>query len=243
MIPLRDDKPTEITPYVTLLLIALNAASWVLLQGAGLDLERLQASVWAYGTVPCELTRACVRENGGLGWAELVTSMFMHGGWDHILGNMLFLWVFGNNIEDSMGHTRFLVFYLICGVAAGLAHVFFSPGSQLPAVGASGAIGGIMGAYVVLYPQARVQTWVPPLFVVNIRAWFFLIYWFVIQLFMGVGSLGSGESGGVAVWAHIGGFVAGLLLIKPFENRKLVYARTHGIVLPPQEVARDEWKL
>jgi membrane associated rhomboid family serine protease len=243
VIPLRDDKPTELTPYVTLLLIAANAASWGLLQGAGMDLERLEASVWAYGTVPCELTRACVRENPGLGWIELVTSMFMHGGWDHILGNMLFLWVFGNNIEDSMGHTRFLVFYLICGVAAGLAHIFFSPASVLPAVGASGAIGGIMGAYVVLYPQARVQTWVPPIFLINIRAWFFLIYWFGLQLFMGVGSLGSGDSGGVAVWAHVGGFVAGLLLIKPFENRKLVYARTHGIVLSPQEVERDEWKL
>jgi membrane associated rhomboid family serine protease len=244
VIPIRDDNPTELTPVVTLVLIALNVAAWVLLQGAGLDPERLQASVWAFGTVPCELMRACAREHGGLGWAELLTSMFMHGGWEHIIGNMLFLWVFGNNIEDSMGHTRFLVFYLICGIAAGLAHVFLSQGSELPAVGASGAISGIMGAYVVLYPQARVQTWVPPIFVINVRAWFFLIYWFALQLLTGVGSLGSGsDSGGVAVWAHVGGFVAGLLLIKPFENRKLVYARTHGILLPPQEVARDEWKL
>jgi membrane associated rhomboid family serine protease len=244
VIPIRDDNPTELRPVVTLVLIALNVAAWVLLQGAGMDQERLQASVWAFGTVPCELTQACVREHGGLGWAELFTSMFMHGGWEHIIGNMLFLWVFGNNIEDSMGHTRFLVFYLICGVAAGLAHVFLSPGSELPAVGASGAISGIMGAYVVLYPQARVQTWVPPIFVINVRAWFFLIYWFALQLLTGVGSLGSGgDSGGVAVWAHVGGFVAGLLLIKPFENRKLVYAKTHGITLPPREVARDEWKL
>jgi len=242
VIPLRDDNPTELKPVVTLLLIALNVAAWMLLQGAG-NLERLQASVLAYGTVPCELTHACVRD-GGLGWAELLTSMFMHGGWWHLLGNMLFLWVFGNNIEDSMGHTRFIIFYLICGVAAGLAHVFFSPASHIPAVGASGAIGGIMGAYVVLYPQARVLTWVPPLFFINIRAWFYLIYWFAMQLLTGVGSLGSeGDSGGVAVWAHVGGFVAGLVLIKPFENRKLVYAKTHGIVLPPREVARDEWKL
>jgi membrane associated rhomboid family serine protease len=243
VIPLKDENPTELTPVVTIVLIALNLAAWVLLQGAGMDQARLEASVWTFGTVPCELTQACVRDHGGLGWIELLTSMFMHGGWEHILGNMLFLWVFGNNIEDSMGHLRFVVFYLVCGVAAGLAHVFFSPASQLPTVGASGAIGGIMGAYVLLYPQARVQTWVPPFFVINIRAWFFLIYWFGIQLFMGVGSLGADESGGVAVWAHVGGFVAGLLLIKPFENRKLVYAKTHHITLPPREVARDEWKL
>ena len=244
MIPIRDDNPTELRPVVTLVLIALNVAAWVRVQGAGMDQERLEASVWAFGTVPCELTQACVRAHGGLGWAELFTSMFMHGGWEHIIGNMLFLWVFGNNIEDSMGHARFLLFYLICGVAAGLAHVFLSPGSELPAVGASGAISGIMGAYVVLYPQARVQTWFPPIFFIHIRAWFFLIYWFALQLLTGVGSLGTGgDTGGVAVWAHVGGFVAGLLLIKPFEIRRLVDAKTHGINLPPQEVARDEWKL
>jgi membrane associated rhomboid family serine protease len=151
--------------------------------------------------------------------------------------------VFGNNIEDSMGHARFVVFYLVCGLVAGLAHVFLMPGSDVPTVGASGAISGVMGAYVVLYPQARVQTWLPPFFLFRIRAWFFLIYWFALQLLTGVGSLGTGETGGVAVWAHVGGFLAGLALIKPFENRKLVWARTHGVVLPPHEVARDEWKL
>ena len=243
MIPIKDENPTELTPVVTIALIVANLAAWVLVQGAGLDLHRLEASVWQYGTVPCELTHACVRDSGGLGWGELFTGMFMHGGWEHILGNMLFLWVFGNNIEDSMGHTRFIVFYLICGVAAGLAHVFLTPGSNVPAVGASGAISGVMGAYVVLYPQARVQTWVPPLFLIRIRAWFFLIYWFALQLLGGLGSLGTGETGGVAVWAHVGGFVAGVLLIKPFENRKLVWAKRHDVVLPPGEVARDEWRL
>jgi len=242
VIPLKDENPTELTPLVTMLLIVANLGAWLLLQGAGMDLRVLEASVWQYGTVPCELTAVCAREQG-VGWLGLFTSMFMHGGWGHILGNMLFLWVFGNNIEDSMGHTRYIVFYLVCGLAAGLAHVFLTPTSQVPAVGASGAISGVMGAYVVLYPQARVQTWLPPFFVINVRAWFFLIYWFVLQLFTGFGSLGTGETGGVAVWAHVGGFVAGLILIKPFENRKLVYARTHGIVLPRQEVARDEWKL
>ena len=243
MIPLKDDNPTELTPVVTIALIVTNVLAWVFLQGAGRDLRVLEASVWQYGAVPCELTRACVREHASLGWGELLSSMFMHGSWEHIIGNMLFLWVFGNNIEDSMGHARFIVFYLVCGVVAGLAHVLLMPSSDLPTVGASGAISGVMGAYVVLYPQARVQTWLPPFFFFRIRAWFFLIYWFGLQLLTGVGSLGTGETGGVAVWAHIGGFIAGLLLIKPFENRKLVWARTHGVVLPPQEVARDEWRL
>jgi membrane associated rhomboid family serine protease len=243
LIPLRDDNPTELTPWVTIALIVANFAAWMLVQGAGMDPARLQASVDAFGALPCELTHACVRQHGGLGWAELLTSMFMHGGWEHILGNMLFLWVFGNNIEDSMGHTRFVLFYLICGVAAGLAHVALTPNSQMPAVGASGAISGVMGAYVVLYPQARVQTWVPPLFVIHIRAWFFLIYWFVLQLFTGFGSLGTGETGGVAVWAHVGGFVAGVVLIKVFQSRSLVAARQQHILLSHEQVARDEWRL
>ncbi|HEX8243141.1 MAG TPA: rhomboid family intramembrane serine protease [Longimicrobium sp.] len=244
MIPLRDDNPTELTPVVTVALIVANLAAWLLLQGAGMDLRALQESVLVWGAKPCELTGAVpCRSASGLGWTELVTSMFMHGGWEHILGNMLFLWVFGNNIEDSMGHTRFIVFYLICGVAAGLAHVALSPASEMPAVGASGAISGIMGAYVVLYPQARVQTWLPPLFIFHVRAWFFLIYWFVLQLFTGFGSLGTGETGGVAVWAHVGGFVAGVVLIKVFQNRSLVAARQHGVVLSRDQVARDEWRL
>ena len=243
MIPLRDDNPTEMRPVVTVLLIVINLACWLLIQGAGADPERLQASVYGFGTIPCDLTHRCELSAPGLGWGQLLTSMFMHGGWQHILGNMLFLWVFGNNIEDSMGHVRFALFYLICGIAAGLAHVFLSPGSQVPAVGASGAISGVMGAYVVLYPQARVQTWIPPLFIVNIRAWFFLIYWFFIQLVMGVGSLGGGDSGGVAVWAHVGGFVAGLALIKVFESRALVEARRNRVLLSRQQVARDAWRL
>jgi membrane associated rhomboid family serine protease len=241
LIPLNDENPTELRPWMTVVLIIANTLVWILIQGAG-EMQALEASVVVFGAQPCEITGAC--QTTGLGTSALVTSMFMHGGWGHILGNMLFLWVFGNNIEDSMGHVRFILFYLICGLAAGLAHVFFSPQSQLPAVGASGAIGGVMGAYVVLYPQARVQTWIPPIFIVNIRAWFFLIYWFGIQLFMGVGSLGErGDSGGVAVWAHVGGFVAGVVLIKLFENRRLVEARRHGVLLSREQVARDEWRL
>jgi len=243
VIPLRDDNPTELRPVVTVLFILINFTTWFAVQGAGFDPNALQASVSNYGTIPCELTHACTLSGEGLGWLQLLTSTFMHGSWEHILGNMLFLWVFGNNIEDSMGHTRFFIFYLVCGLVAGLAHVFLSPASQVPAVGASGAISGVMGAYVVLYPQARVQTWIPPIFIVHVRAWFFLIYWFAFQLLAGVGSLGGGDTGGVAVWAHVGGFVAGVVLIKVFENRRLVDARKHGVVLSREQVARDEWRI
>ena len=169
--------------------------------------------------------------------------MFMHGGWGHLLGNLLFLWVFGNNIEDSMGHFRFLLFYLCTGVAAGLAHVFFSPLSTVPAVGASGAISGIMGAYILLYPRARVRTYFPPFFFFRIRAVFFLALWFVLQLFSGLSTLGlpEAEAGGVAVWAHIGGFVAGLVLIKVFDRPRLVEAKRQQVQLPRDEVARLQW--
>jgi membrane associated rhomboid family serine protease len=204
--------------------------------------SRLVWSADVFGTVPCELTGKCDLE--GLGWETVFTSMFMHGSWRHLLGNLLFLWVFGNNIEDSMGHVRFLVFYLLCGVAAALVHIYMGPGSQLPTVGASGAISGIMGAYIVLYPKAKVQTWVPPIFVFNLPAILFLGYWFVLQLVMGAAdranaAAGEPEMGGVAVWAHVGGFVAGVLLVKVFENRTLVRARKQGIVLSREEVARS----
>ncbi|MDB4947642.1 MAG: Peptidase, (Rhomboid) family [Gemmatimonadetes bacterium] len=240
MLPLRDENPTLLTPVVTVGLIAANVAVWVLVQGAG-SMQALQASVGTFGTYPCEITHAC--RAAGLGWASLLTSMFMHGGWEHIIGNMVFLWVFGNNIEDVMGHARFLAFYLVCGLAAGAAHVALSPGSQVPAVGASGAISGVMGAYILLYPHARVRTWVPPIFVWTLRAWVLLGYWFFLQLASGIVSLGPtvGEEGGVAVWAHVGGFLAGLALVKVFENPVLTARRRRVLGLVPGEVARVEW--
>jgi membrane associated rhomboid family serine protease len=241
VIPLKDENPTEITPFVTMLIIALNVVVWFLVQGAGSE-SMLRASVAHFGTYPCELTGVCSAHAWSTGWASLLTSMFMHGGWEHIIGNMLFLWVFGNNIEDSMGHLRFVVFYLVCGLAAGLAHVVLSPASDLPTVGASGAISGIMGAYIVLYPRAKVRTWVPPIFLWNLPAWVLLGWWFVVQLLGGLSAQGNpGESGGVAVWAHVGGFVAGLALIHLFRDRTLVRAKRAGVVLPPDEVARHEW--
>jgi membrane associated rhomboid family serine protease len=237
VIPLKDENPTELTPVVTVLLIALNAAAWFMLQGAGQE-QALEASVFAYGAIPCEITARCAVE--GLSWGGVLTSMFMHGSWEHIIGNMLFLWVFGNNIEDSMGHLRFLLFYLICGLAASLAHVYFNVSSDVPAVGASGAISGIMGAYVLLYPNVRVRTWVPPFFFFDVRALFFLGYWFVLQLVMASAEFGAevGEGSGVAVWAHVGGFVVGLALVKVFENRALTEARRAKVRLTPEQLAR-----
>lgn len=240
MIPLRDENPAELTPIITGLFIALNIVVWLMFQGAGQE-GALRASVINYGAVPCEITGACGID--GIGWLALASSMFLHGSWEHLLGNMLFLWVFGNNIEDSMGHTRFIAFYLICGVAASLAHVFLSPASSIPTVGASGAISGVMGAYVLLYPKVRVRTWFPPFFFFNVPALFFLGYWFFIQLATGLMSFGpeAGESGGVAFWAHVGGFVAGLVLIKLFEKPQLTTAKKAKVRLSREEVARLGW--
>lgn len=240
MIPLRDENPAELRPVVTGTFLALNVAAWFLLQGAG-SAQALEGSVFAFGAIPCEVTGACAVE--GLGWGAVLSSMFMHGSWEHILGNMVFLWVFGNNIEDSMGHLRFIVFYLLCGVVAALAHIYLSPASQIPAVGASGAISGVMGAYIVLYPRVRVHTWVPPFFFLDLPAVMLLGYWFFIQLASGIVSFGPemGEQGGVAVWAHVGGFVAGVVLIRIFERRELVSAKRNKVKLSRAEVARLGW--
>ncbi len=240
MIPLKDENPTEITPYLTAILIAANVLTWILLQGAG-TMAVLQSSVLEYGVIPCRITGECPAEGPGL--VTAFTSMFMHGSWGHLLSNMLFLWVFGNNIEDSMGHVRFLGFYLLCGAGAAAAHIFLTPTSTIPAVGASGAISGIMGAYIALYPKVRVHTWIPPFFVLSLRAYVMLGYWFVLQLMMGVGTLGAdmADVGGVAVWAHVGGFIVGLVLVWPFRKRELTYAKQHKIKLSREEAARLEW--
>src|SRR5688500_10571310 len=225
MFPISDDNPTLHTPWMTYMVLAAIFGAWLVLQGAGLSEHRLAASVCDLGLVPAELMRtrpvgfdvpigpgmSCVIDDLAINWLTPITSMFLHGGWGHILGNALFLWVFGNNIEDSMGHVRFLVFYLVCGVAAALAHVLVDPASPVPTVGASGAISGVLGAYLVLYPRVRVKTLIPIIVfftIVRLPAWAILILWFVYQLIAGLPQLlavSPEVSGGVAVWAHVGG--------------------------------------
>lgn len=202
MIPLRDVIPSRTTPVVTITLIILNALVF-LFEITLPDAER-QAFVRAFGIVPAAFALS-----------TLVSSMFLHGGWLHFIGNMWYLWIFGDNVEDRLGHGRYLVFYLLCGSAAGLVHAVVNPVSYVPTIGASGAIAGVMGAYFVLYPHSRVLTLIP-LFVfiqiVEVPAIFFLGFWFLMQLFSGVGSVAqtTGSEGGIAFWAHVAGFVAGL---------------------------------
>jgi membrane associated rhomboid family serine protease len=246
MIPLSDDNPTLRTPAATYVLLGLTIGTWLLVQGAGFDTVQLAASVCNYGLVPAELTRTrpigfTVPIGAGLGCSiddqsvnalTPVLSMFLHGSWGHLLGNALFFWVFGNNVEDSMGRLRFVVFYLICGLAAAGTHMLVDPRSPVPTVGASGAISGILGAYLVLYPRVRVRMlFIFIIFfkVIPLPAWAVLLWWFALQVITGLPQLNQVDpeiSGGVAVWAHVGGFVAGVVLVKLFENRELVRRRT-----------------
>jgi membrane associated rhomboid family serine protease len=243
MIPLSDDNPTVRPPVMTVMLLAAVAAVWVIVEGAGFD-DRLVRSICTLGLVPGELTGLapldsgvpiapglfCAVDSQLLNWATPVLSMFLHGSWGHLLGNALFFWVFGNNIEDVMGAGRFLVFYLICGLVAVAVHIAVDPASPVPTVGASGAISGIMGAYLVLFPKVRVRMlfWFGIFFkVIPIAAWAVLLWWFGLQVLMGLPQLSRvGDlTGGVAVWAHIGGFIAGAFLIRRFLRVDLVERR------------------
>lgn len=206
MIPLRSSERTSSTAVVTLVVIALNVL--VFLHEITLDPVELNRFILHYGLVPDRLHLY-----------QLFTSMFIHGGWLHILGNMWFLWVFGRGIEDAIGHWRYLIFYLVCGVVSALANVLATPFSPVPTVGASGAIAGVMGAYLIKFPRARIVTLVFILIfftTLDIPAAFLLLYWFAIQFLNGFGSIGGGSQvahGDVAWFAHIGGFIAGMLLI------------------------------
>jgi membrane associated rhomboid family serine protease len=250
MFPLKDENPTELTPFVTLALIVANVATWLLVQGAGIDEARFIGSLCSYGAIPAEITGTAAPGDrvpigpyecpiGGLSVGALVTSMFLHGSWMHLIGNMWFLWVFGNNIEDSMGHVKFLVFYLLTGLVAALAHVLSSWSSGVPTVGASGAISGVMGAYILLYPHVRVHTLLVLVYiirVVELPAVAMLGLWFALQLLQGfVSAVAPG--GGVAFWAHVGGFVAGVALVKLFARPKLVRAKREHRQLRPSEVS------
>ena len=207
MIPLRDTVASETVPVVTRVLIAANVIVFLYQIELGAHGE---AFLRTYGLVP---RRVHLDHPASLG--PLFTSMFLHGGWMHLLGNMLYLHIFGDNVEDRLGHVRYLVLYLIGGLIAGVAQVVINPHSALPMVGASGAIAGVTGAYFLFFPRARIVTLVPIfvfLQVIELPAVFFLLVWFVFQLLLGVGSLGVESAGGVAFWAHIGGFLAGMAL-------------------------------
>ncbi len=247
MFPIRDENPTLRRPVATIAIVVVNVLVWLVVQGAGTE-AALARSVCDLGVIPGELTGraageatrlapglACVVDQQA-SWHTLVSSMFLHGSWFHLIGNMWFLWVFGNNVEDSMGRVRFVAFYLLCGLAAAGAQILIDPASPIPMVGASGAIGGVMGAYVVLYPRVPVVLLVIlGFFITTFRlpAFVMLGYWFILQLVGGLPQLG-GSAGGVAFWAHVGGFLAGVLAIWLFRDRDLVerhrqVLRAHGV--------------
>jgi membrane associated rhomboid family serine protease len=227
MFPLRDDQPTFSTPYITYFLIALNLVIFLfewqlgLLQGHG----ALNALIFQFGVVPRHeigLLTGTPVFSPAAALMPIFTSMFLHASLFHVLGNMWMLWIFGDNIEDHLGHFAYLVFYLLCGLAAGLTHILFNANSRVPTVGASGAIAGVMGAYFILYPRARVLIWFPPIFIFPVPAWLMLGYWGVSQFLSGAATAlaETAQASGIAFWAHVGGFVVGILLIKLFPQRR-----------------------
>src|SRR5271170_7862959 len=209
-IPIKDDNPRRTYPVVNTLLILANVI--VFLYQLTLPPHQYQAFVMANATIPSHI-RVALSGHGNLeaAFLPIFTSMFLHSGFMHIAGNMLFLWIFGDNVEDYFGHFPYLLFYLVCGIGSGFAHIIFNFHSGLPALGASGAISGVMGAYIILYPRARVLTLVF-IFFVPIPAFIILGYWFLLQFLAGVTTVGAAATGGVAVWAHIGGFLMGMLM-------------------------------
>lgn len=222
MFPIRDHNPSERTPYVTYTLIALNLLMFALTRGWSDQFNEIWARLALY---PAAITQ------GDMIWG-LFTHMFLHAGIMHIGGNMLFLWIFGDNLEDQMGHLGFLLFYLACGLAAAFAEIIPNPGSAIPMVGASGAIAGVMGGYLLLFPRAKVDILAIIIIIIKIftvPAWVMLGIWFGFQLFGGFSTLGAGD--GVAYWAHTGGFVAGIVLVLPLFLRrggKQFWQITHG---------------
>jgi membrane associated rhomboid family serine protease len=230
MIPIRDDAPRFSTPYVTYFLIALNTLMFIYELMIDAHSHRaLNAFIFEFGVVPQHVSAALASPGGtnlSAAFLPILTSMFLHASWLHILGNMWVLWIFGDNIEDYLGHFLYLVFYLVCGFAAALTHIALNLGSLVPSVGASGAIAGIMGAFFLLYPRSRVLTLVPLIIFFTfwwLPAWIVLGYWFLIQFVSGTATAvayANSTSGGVAFWAHVGGFAAGALLIKILPERR-----------------------
>ena len=226
MIPLHDDNPTERPPIITIAWIV--ACALVFLYQASLPAGPGETFVFQYGAIPALVFGEADLSETGMAipaYATLITSMFLHGGWMHLSGNMLYLWVFGNNIEDAMGHAKYIAFYLTCGILAALSHALTDPSSSIPMVGASGAISGILGAYLLLFPRAKVLVMMPALGATRVPAAIVLGMWFVMQLLSGGMSIGS-EGGGVAFFAHIGGFLAGMALIGLFKRPDVPFLAT-----------------
>src|SRR5574341_476891 len=222
MIQLRDLNPRYTTPFVTVFIIIVNTLVWFYQVSLGPAVgERF---IFALGLIPARFDLALTSHVGSLGDAALplVTSMFLHGGWMHIIGNMWFLWIFGDNVEDRRGNFVYLVVYIACGLAAGIVHTILNWGSQIPTVGASGAISGVLGAYMVFYPRSRIVTLVPLIFfffTVQLAAYFFLGYWIVLQFLGGFLTQNPKATGGTAWFAHIGGFALGFILAKLLAPR------------------------
>ena len=222
MIPLRDTERSRSRPVITPLIIVVNILVFLYMVSLG---SRVESFIFDYGLVPRRYFM--LASQGPEAWLNrfgpVLTSMFAHGGWLHIIFNMLFLWIFGDNVEDRLGRLRFLAFYIICGAGAAYLQLYLGRDSDVPMVGASGAIAGVMGGYLLLFPRARVLTLVPVfLFIqfIEIPAYFFIGFWFLMQFLTGTLTLGNrADTGGVAYWAHVGGFAAGLLLVKPFSKR------------------------
>lgn len=222
MIPIKDDNPTRTIPFVTVALIVINSAIFLYQMMLPAELDRL--ITLKYGVIPVEIIHwVDIRPEISIPVVlTLITSQFLHGSLFHLGGNMLYLWIFGNNIEDVLGHFRYLIFYIVCGIIAGLVHVFTQPSSLIPTIGASGAISGVLGAYLIRFPRAKVLVVFWFVFIIRliyVPALVVLGFWIFIQIFSGLGSIGI-EGGGVAWFAHIGGFVAGLALLRLFERRR-----------------------
>ncbi len=214
MFPIRDHNPSGRVPYVTYVLMALNIGIFLSYWPLFSDPRALNGFFYEWAMVPILVTQEGTYET-------LVSSMFLHGGWMHLAGNMLFLWIFGDNMEDEMGHVGYLIFYLACGIAAGFTHLLSAPMSQVPTVGASGAIAGVMGGYLLLFPKAKVDILIILIIIfriISIPAWIMLVLWFALQIFGGFGA--DPETGGVAYWAHAGGFIAGIVLTVPVFLRR-----------------------
>ena len=212
MIPLRDVIPSRTTPYVTIAIIALNALAWFF--EISMPREDLSVFLQVWGIVPAAFIPS-----------TLITAMFLHGSWSHVIGNMWYLWIFGDNVEDRLGHGRFVVFYLLCGIAAAFGQIVLDPQSTLPMIGASGAIAGVMGAYFVLYPQSRVLTLIPLIIfweIIELPAIMLLGFWFLMQLFSAgaIAATANSQSGGVAFMAHVAGFITGLVGVFVFRKRE-----------------------